>query len=743
MSIILRQIGMWTAISFLFSSLEAKLRRVENAYGLSSTNRRSMKFLPAAYYSMGKASLTEVVRSDFVLTATCKRGHEQSWKCYENLRGMCRYCAQQEEAAQRDMFRQLQRQVESDSKQAEHDAAIAELDDEIQRIEDRKAHQQAADGRTTELRQKRQELWAARKQMKTQSHSRAGPSPGESSSSPGPRTPDTPPSQAGSETEWQTTGRAGDRALHEKVASPARKDWESLKSQTQEHNEALDKLMSLIGLEDVKTKILYIKKRIDKLSAKGLETGQERLGLIMASNPGTEKETVARLYVDFLQSSGLLPGRKMISMNGHGLIWDGVNRVQKAIEVVLKKGGGAIYVDDADIFVDEYYPKVFSVLNFLLNQANVLLGRIVFILAGPPTGMQKLVQYKPALGQALPNQVTFADYTDQEMLEIISSFAHSSGKRAQNGMHGSHVKVFLHRLSRERGNEGFTNRVAIRDLWTEVLHRQAARISFERKQGFSVDESLLSKEDIIGPEPRYALSQCPAWQELHTGIGHQALKDAMQTFSHVVQDAFEGDLEGRPAKPIVLNRVFQGSTAVGMVEAGKRFGAILAALAFLTDAKVTVRSVPSLPGRTVADTVLSLKNLLRANKGRVLIISEAQRLCGPSTRTIDQQHQSAIIRALVDELRRSQVCDQCVLLLGADKKLYEQLSLNRDSRTLFHPSVRSRSRTSKPTALSRFSKPISRKLRLTRRRRPSGLLRRYSHEAGMILTLAAPRPCAN
>jgi hypothetical protein len=67
------------------------------------------------------------------------------------------------------------------------------------------------------------------------------------------------------------------------------REWERQKRVDGVSNAAIDALMALTGLEDVKTKILDIKAKIETVLRQGTDMKEERLGVVLLGNPGTGK----------------------------------------------------------------------------------------------------------------------------------------------------------------------------------------------------------------------------------------------------------------------------------------------------------------------------------------------------------------------------------------------------------------------------------------------------------------------
>ena len=71
--------------------------------------------------------------------------------------------------------------------------------------------------------------------------------------------------------------------------SASRSEWQRQKDQENANNPAIDKIMEMIGLENVKAQVLRIKSKVETSIRQGTDLKKERLGLILLGNPGTGK----------------------------------------------------------------------------------------------------------------------------------------------------------------------------------------------------------------------------------------------------------------------------------------------------------------------------------------------------------------------------------------------------------------------------------------------------------------------
>jgi hypothetical protein len=196
--------------------------------------------------------------------------------------------------------------------------------------------------------------------------------------------------------------------------SSAAADWEYQKKFEGARSEEIDSLMNMIGLEDVKQKFLAIKSKVDTATRQNINLKDERFGTVLIGNPGTGKSasslpfkgrwlrygagktTVARIYAKFLTSVGVIPGASFVETTGSRLANNGVSGCEKQINEILNKGGGVLFIDEAYQLVPTQGVG-HQVLDFLLAEVERLTGKIVIVLAGYRSHMEKFFGQNPGL----------------------------------------------------------------------------------------------------------------------------------------------------------------------------------------------------------------------------------------------------------------------------------------------------------------------------------------------------------
>jgi len=232
----------------------------------------------------------------------CPNGHIQQWKCSKGSSNSCGKCERERELAEKKQREEFELQMKRDAEEQAYARQMAELDAQLAREREQARVAREAEERKRALEQKRLDVQAAR----SQAYSTVIPSFTASTIPPPTRSNSiiqsissylppwiagTPPSTPTSTSQPNSSGKALPALPAPKLMVPkpsaARDEWQYQKSVNGVRIPAIDAIMSMIGLEDVKKQVLSIRNKVDTSMRQGTDLKGERFNVSMLGNPGT------------------------------------------------------------------------------------------------------------------------------------------------------------------------------------------------------------------------------------------------------------------------------------------------------------------------------------------------------------------------------------------------------------------------------------------------------------------------
>ncbi|KAJ7035057.1 AAA domain-containing protein [Mycena alexandri] len=623
--------------------------------------------------------------------ATLSRPSEFEMECPDGGCSEPCKCANEARKAKAKLERdadELEQKMKREADQLAHEERMTEYNAKIALQEQAVQDEHLAEQRAQALKQKEKDLEDAKaraKQRPTLYQTFVGSNPTAESSTSGsnPPTPNTsgPTSRPQKFKPTRTVAPGSTPKSPAGVPkSASEEEWERQKRIEGATNAAIDEMMAMIGLEDVKAQVLKIKHKIDVVKRQNAQLNDERFNIVFQGNPGTGKTTVARHFVKFLESAGVLPGAAFIETTGSRLSNEGVAGIKAHIATVEAAGGGAIFVDEAYQLTSEYSSGGSAgkqVLDFLLAEMENKVGTIVFVFAGYKKELESFFEHNPGLASRVPYNLHFADYSDEELLSILQQLIFKKFRgmmKIEDGPRGLYARIIIRRLGRGRGQNGFGNARAVHNLFSRIHERQASRLQKERKNGRSADDFLLTKEDLIGPDPSLASTESVAWKKLQSLIGLDSVKATVRSLIDRLVLNYKRELQELSPVSTSLNRVFLGSPGTGKTTVAKLYGQILVDLGLLSRGEVVLKNPSDFVGAYIGHSEKNTKAILATTIGKVLVIDEAYMLFSGGKHGIGNESDSfktAVIDTLVAEIQSVPGEDRAVLLLGYEDKMRE------------------------------------------------------------------------
>jgi hypothetical protein len=354
----------------------------------------------------------------------------------------------------------------------------------------------------------------------------SGPTPsGPTSSGPTPSGPTSSgPGENGSAASGQSAQATATQAATQVEAQPPARTLEEL----------LGELDGLTGLSAVKREIHRQAQllRVEQLrAAAGLRSPTITRHLVFLGNPGTGKTTVARLVSGIYRALGLLTKGQLIEVDRSELVAGYLGQTAtKTAEVVASAIGGVLFIDEAYSLAGDQYGE--EAIDTLVKEMEDHRDDLVVVVAGYPAPMQSFIDANPGLASRFRTMITFADYTDDELVEIF-------GRLAADADYSPSVACrdrFREILAGTARGEGFGNGRFARNVLEAAIGRHAWRLRDVAEPTVQQLRELLP-EDLSDADPPAAAA--PAAGQAPAGDAGSREGDAMPDVTPVPPDGPE------------------------------------------------------------------------------------------------------------------------------------------------------------------------------------------------------------
>jgi SpoVK/Ycf46/Vps4 family AAA+-type ATPase len=437
---------------------------------------------------------------------------------------------------------------------------------------------------------------------------------------------------------------------------------------------------TIIGLDNVKNFIRTLEKQIlankRRKEAGVVTTNEQTLNIIFSGNPGTGKTTMARLFASMLKSMGILKRGHFVEVDRSHLVAEYAGQTAlKTTEVVESALGGVLFIDEAYSLVEEGtagggFGK--EAIDTLVRHIENHRENLVVILAGYTDEMEKFLESNPGLSSRFPLNITFPDYTAEQLAQMTDLIAKSKGFVVSKEVTTALVSYYEKKQIPGKNDSG--NGRLVRNTVESAIRNQAVRI-VEQPELPAEELNRLTLEDFkLAP----AEKKETALKELEQVIGLEKIKEFVRSLSAQIEVAKKREELGLPkAGAQSLHMVFKGNPGTGKTMIARILAKRLKELGVIKLNKLVETDRSGLVAGYVGQTALKTLKVLEKALGGVLFIDEAYALLGGQN-DFGQEAIDTIVKFMDDH--RDNII---IILAGYDEDMDQFLDANAGLRSRF------------------------------------------------------------
>ncbi|EXL69946.1 hypothetical protein FOPG_14185 [Fusarium oxysporum f. sp. conglutinans race 2 54008] len=420
--------------------------------------------------------------------------------------------------------------------------------------------------------------------------------------------------------------------------SPSQQEWSRQKREENQQNVYLDRIMSMVGHEQVKAHFLAVKEKVDTAKRWNRSIKDWTFDLLIHGRNGTGKNMIAQIYTEFLHSIGVVDKKKFAVENK----WY-KNKITPEVSILFFWDADRI---DRESEVDDILEAIKG-----SNSRTVLI--LSFRKLDPDT--QKALDTSSESRRRFSNIIRHENYGESEIFELLTRLCKSKPEFGDGST--TMLRTLSQKIAGRALAEGraFTNAHAVAEEVDKVCERYQKR----KEAAWMAWAKTHSPDDgkTFGPE------------HFKDGI---SLED--EDIEHIIDLAevnYQHQLHGLKPLPISHNCYSLGPPGVGKTTVAALYAKILTELGLLSKGHVITKKASDLIGRYRGHSEGDTAEALQDAKGGVLIIDDAHLLYqerADGSNDPDDFRQG-VIDTLVANISGSPGEDRCLILCGYEDRM--------------------------------------------------------------------------
>lgn len=414
--------------------------------------------------------------------------------------------------------------------------------------------------------------------------------------------------------------------------------------------DADEALAELIGMDEVKSQVRKMKRRLEFYGTKSAGGGGDHMAFL--GDAGTGKSVTARIVTRLLYDFGYIRRNNIVEVDGEYLKSGFVGQTGgRTAAIVEWAKGGVLFIDEAYLLFNERDNSSVGqeAVGVLLKAMEDMRDDIVIILAGYEDDMNRLIASNEGFASRIKHKLYFKPYSAEELTEIFELFLRKSGSGVTE-IEPKAREMLRRELDEEIGMPGFGNARSARNACDALLDIHADRfmdgqIDASKKGTITVadveefvaqqrdrmaadgrnflatnhvDQSIVSVSELRGRTRRGA----DDWRRaLDAMVGLEQVKREMVEFKERA-DFFSEDVMHDGEKP-VLNVSMVGPAGTGKTTAAAVFTGMLYESGYVRENSYLDVNGDFFKAAYVGQTGKRTQAIIEYSKGMVLFIDEA------------------------------------------------------------------------------------------------------------------------